>query len=402
MIIWIVALVVVGLSAVTGWNRGAVRAAISLAGLLVAALLAMPVGALIKPVISFLGVKHPFLLVFVAPVIAFFLVLILFKIGAHQVNTKIDYWYKYRANDMDRAHFDRMSRRVGLCVGLTNGVVYFIAMMLPFYVASYFTLQLPVGETPPTGLKLINQVGQQIRSAKLDKALAGYDPAPPAYYDAADIVGLVMNNYPLQSRLSRYPKMLELGERQEFQNIATDVEVNQLFAQQAPLSQLLENPKIQAVVTNREIAVKLQELLVADLKDLREYLETGISPKYNEEKILGLWVLTVEGSAAEAKKKNPMITSKDLNRFKSQLYTAYPNAELVVTTDHKAVLKATEPGTAAGLPRPLMRGGWKRADSGYVVTLTDTTKASDWTALVVGDQLFLSLDKLDLVFKREL
>lgn len=379
MIIWIVALVVVGLAAVAGWNRGAVRAAISLSGLLVAALLAMPLAGLFKPVISFLGLKHPFLLVFVAPIIAFLFVLIAFKIGGHQVYTKIDYWLKYRATEMQRAQFERMSTRVGLCVGVINGIVYFIAIMVPVYVASHFTLQMPLGdEPPPMTVRMMNSLGGQLRDAKMDNVVAGFDPAPASYYEAADILGLLMNNYPLHSRLSRYPTLLILGERPEFQEIANDVEVLTLFANQAPLSELLKNPKIQGVTTNRETALEIQKLLtLEELKDLKEYLKTGVSPKYSDERILGLWVLTVEGSAAELKKQKPQITSRDLSRFKSMLYMQFPDAELVVTTDNKAVFKVADPNATPSFARPVLRGTWEKSEAGYQMKLTGNARR--WT-----------------------
>jgi hypothetical protein len=407
MIIWIVALVIVGAAAATGWNRGAVRAGISLAGLLVAAMLAMPIGGLLKPVLGFLGMKHPLTLVFAGPIFAFVIVLIAFKIGAHQVYTKIDYWLKYRATELQRAMFERMNCRVGLCVGFVNGVIYFIVIMVPFYVASYLTLQLPLGDSTPFSMKVVNTLGSGLRAAKMGNAIAGFDPAPASFYESADIVGLVLNNVLVyNNRLRRYPTLLNFFDRDEFRKIDANLDIQRMLVEQGTkLTDLLATPDIQAVVTNREIALDLQKLLsTSELKDLKGFLLTGISDKYSSERILGLWVLSIEGSAAELKKKNPQITSRDLMRFKSQLYTVYPIAQLVITTDNKAVLKVADATANPPIPQPSLRGEWSRNDSGYVLKMTTGGPGSEWKATVIGEDMYVTAGIGDaeytLVFKR--
>lgn len=405
MIIWIVALVVVALAAVTGWNRGAVRAGISLAGLLVAAMLAMPLSGIFKPILGFLWFKHPYSLVFAAPITAFIVVLVAFKIGAQQVYSKIDYWLKYRATEVQKFTFDRMNSRVGACIGVVNGIIYFVALMVPFYIASYITLQMPLGDGTPFTIKTVNAIGKDLRAAKLGNVVAGFDPAPAAYYEASDIVGLVLNNYPLQNRISRYPTLLSLGERKEFQDIGADMEIQRMFAESAPLSDILKNDKIQAVVTNREIALEVQKMLsLEELKDLKQFLKTGISPKYSDERLYGMWVLSINATSAELKKKNPQITSRDLMRFKAQLYNTYPIAELVVTTDSKAVLKVADATATPPIPQPSLRGTWSKAETGYEFQMGGGSEGPTWKGTVIGDQLYVTTadGQMTLVFNRYL
>ncbi len=392
MTIWIVALAVIGLTAVTGWNRGAVRASISLAGLLVAAMLAMPIGNLIKPVLGFIGFKHPFSQVFAGPILAFIVVLVAFKIGAHQVFTKIDYWLKYRATELQRAMFERMNSRVGLCVGVVNGLIYFIVLMVPFYVASYATLQMPLGDSTPFVFKTANTLGSQLRAVKMGNVVAGFDPAPAAYYEAADIFGLIANNTIIfNNRLRRYPKLLEFFDRDEFRQIDSDLDVQRMLVESAPLSQILQNEKVAVVVTNRQIALDLQTALpLEDLKDLKKYLQTGISEKYSDERILGLWVVSVQASAAEHKKKNPQITSRDLQTYKNWVAATFPYGQMVITTDNKAVLKLGDPsGTPPIIPQPSLRGEWSKGDSGYLLKMT--SGGPEWKAIVIGEELFVSI-----------
>ena len=78
MILWLIALVLVGCVGTVGYYQGALRAAFSFIGLLLAAMLASPAGSLLKPLILILGLKNPVEIAFVAPVAAFAIVLVLF------------------------------------------------------------------------------------------------------------------------------------------------------------------------------------------------------------------------------------------------------------------------------------------------------------------------------------
>jgi hypothetical protein len=392
MTIWIFALAVIGLTAVTGWNRGAVRASISLVGLLVAALLAMPLGGLVKPVLGFVGIKHPLSQAFFGPMLAFALVMVAFKAGAHKVFTKIDYWLKYRATELQRMMFERMSSRVGLCVGVVNGMIYFVALMVPLHVISHASLQIPRTEESSFVWRAVDTVGAQLRASKMGHVVGGFDPAPESYYVAADIVGLLANNpvlYP--NRLRLYPKLLGLFDREEFRQIDSDVDLQRMFLEGAPLAQLLENERVAAVVTNRQIALDLREALPADdLKDLKGFLRTGVSEKHGDERILGQWGVSVQASSAEHMKKNPQITSRDHQAFKNWVAMTLPHGRLVITADNKAVLKLADPsGAPPVVPQPSLRGEWTKADVGY--SLKMTSGGPEWRGIVLGDELFVTV-----------
>jgi hypothetical protein len=129
--------------------------------------------------------------------------------------------------------------------------------------------------------------------------VAKFDPTPPSFYEAADVVGLVYRNPLLQSRLSGYPALLPMEERTEFQELAGDKDFIELFQRQEPITRVLNHPRVQALAKNSDI---VQEIARLDLRDLRQYLETGISPKYEEEKILGRWRLDLNATLADLKK----------------------------------------------------------------------------------------------------
>ena len=88
MLIWLIALLFVLMAAATGFYRGALRAAVSLVGLVVALFLAAPLGDFFQPILRFLGLQHPFVLPFVAPWVVFLLISAAAKGVAAALNAK--------------------------------------------------------------------------------------------------------------------------------------------------------------------------------------------------------------------------------------------------------------------------------------------------------------------------
>jgi hypothetical protein len=393
MIIWLVALLLLGLLALAGYYLGVIRVAISLVGLFFAAVLAMPLSPIVKPILPVVGLKHPIWGQIVPPLIIFILVMIVFKIVGMMVHRKVDVYFKYKVDDKIRLKWERLSRRLGMSLGLVNGAVYFVLLLIPIYVAGYLTTQVASAEGDPAGLRFINTVRAQIHDTKADKVIAGYDPAPKSFYEAADIIGLLKANPLLDSRLSKYPVFLSLAERKEFQDIANDLQIAELRARQAKIGEIIKQPKVQAVVTNAEIATQISTLLGSDLKDLHEYLLTGKSAKYDDEKILGFWTLNFDKTAAQEKVSNPKVTPFQLKQLKQTKYAGVRGMTFIATTDNKAILKK-----GANPPTVIADGTWKARGSVYDVTLGGATVEASFE----NGKLFFPRDGMVLVFEKEL
>ncbi len=397
MIIWLVALVLLGLLGLIGYYRGAIRVAISLLGLFVAALLAFPLSPLVKPILPLIKLKHLIWNEIVPPVAVFILLVIVFEVLAVFVHRKVDVFYKYKRDDKTRFKWERLNQRLGLSLGLVNGTVYFILLLVPVYVAGYLTTQLASGDEDPASMRFINKARQQMHDGKVDKVLAAYDPAPSNYYIAADIVGLLKNNPLLPSRLSHYPVFLSLAERKEFQDIATDVQINEMIQTQAKLGDIINHPKVQAVITNTEISGEIARLLGADLNDLHGYLKSGKSEKYDEQRILGMWVLNLDATVAQEKILKPKTTPLELKRLKQTKYAPLYGMVFIGTTDKKAILKL--PATASGAPPEIVaQGTWEESGSSYDVTLGSAAV----NVTFESGKLLLPKDGMTLVFEKEL
>jgi hypothetical protein len=177
---------------------------------------------------------------------------------------------------------------------------------------------------------------KEIKDSGLDRTLASMDPMPENYYIASDVVGLVYHNNILQDRLSNYPAFLSLGQRQEFQDIATDTDLQGMLQTKAPIMNILNHAKVQAVIASGEI---LQEFKQIDLKDLYQYLKTGKSAKYEEERILGRWKLDTSATLTRAKRRNPDMTAAEMTMVKRLITIFLQNVTMLATPDNKAWLK---------------------------------------------------------------
>ncbi|MEO7298400.1 MAG: CvpA family protein [Verrucomicrobiota bacterium] len=395
MIIWLTALVLLGLLSLMGYYAGVIRVAISLLGLLVAAVLAVPLSPIVKPLLPVFGLKHPIWSEIVPPVIVFIVVMIIFKVIGLTVHRKVNMFHKYKTDDKVALKWERLSGRLGACLGLVNGAVYFVLVLIPFYVAGYLTTQVAAGEEATPRVRFINNARAQMHETKVDKVVAAYDPAPKNFYEAADVLGLLKNNRLLVSRLSRYPVFLSLAERKEFQDIANDVEVNQMLQTQGKLADFIKQPKIQAIITNAAIATDIKTLVGPDLKDLHQYLLTGKSEKYDDEKILGFWTLNIDASIAQEKAANPKLTPLQMKNLKQNQYAALRGTTFIAMTDNKAILKGAPKGTATQ-PTVLGEGNWKAKGSNYEVTLSGKTFEVSFEKgkmILPRDGMFFAFDK---------
>jgi hypothetical protein len=395
MTIWLLALVWLGILAGLGFRQGAIRVAFSLLGILLGVLLAGPIGKLFKPLLMAVGLKNPMIVGPLAPLLAFILISIIFKAIALAVHRKVDVYFKYQAGDLRLALWERLNARLGLCLGLLNGTVYFILSAWAIYSLSYWTVQTGGGESNPTVVKVLNRMGQDLGGSGFVKVARAMDRMPDTYYETADIAGLVYNNPLLEARLSRYPAFVGLAERQEFQALASDQSFAEMRQRGEPVLKLLNHPSVQNILGNHELVDAIRKTLVPDLKDLRAFLETGRSPKYEKENILGRWIFDVNYTLLAIRKSKPNLPSSELSKLKKGLMATYAKTALIATTDHKTILKNVPPPLSQ---QPTLEGEWKGAEGKYILTLQGK---GDVSANVDGDRLTATGEGLELAFSRE-
>src|SRR5688572_30730787 len=300
MLIWLIAVVLlVGFGAL-GYAKGAIRMIFPLAGLVLGAMLAVPLGPLVRPVVPLVGLKNPIWSLLLPPVLVFFLVAVVFVIIGFIVHRQIYLHFKYKTDDYQRLSWERLNKRIGVCIGLVTGASYTILIGLVVYIMGYLTVQVSAGDNDSAALRYLNQARADLRASGLEKTVTAFDPTPAGYYLASDILGLLYHNPLLNTRLAGYPSFLALADRAEFQDIANDTEYQNMLQTQSTVGQIVNHPKTQTILNSQEI---VQQIGQTDLKDLHEYLKTGESPKYAEIRVLGRWQLDPYATLLQMKRR---------------------------------------------------------------------------------------------------
>jgi hypothetical protein len=399
--LWIIALLCLGLVGLAGYYRGPICAGFSLLGLLFGAVLARPLSPLAAHLLPMLGLYHPVWRFFVPGAIAFVAVLIIFKIVGNVLHQKTTIHFKYQKDEHLLFRWERLYQRLGFCVGVVNGAVYFFILMLPVYVAGYFTTAA-ADPSLPSSLRLLTTLRAELHDSGLDRVVAPYDPIPPAIYQAAGIIELVLHNPLLCSRLAHYPALLALSQQKDIQDIAHDIPLQELIQTQAKISDILNQPKIQAIVTNAAVPEQIHSLVGDDLTDLQTFLNTGKSPKYDSDKILGVWKIDVAATLAEERRLKPDLAPKQVAALRTAWVPQISGFSLTATPDNQIVLKKQNPDNA--LDTPVSAGTWNKADNAYEVTLTLPGKRPTSVSIAPSDDGILQfpMETHILIFNKEM
>jgi uncharacterized membrane protein required for colicin V production len=341
MTIWILALVMLASLAALGYRQGAIRVVFSFAGIIVAALLAVPVGEYFKPLLPRVGIYNPFLIWLLGPLEAFVLVLIVFKLVGSAVHRRTELHYKYRVGDLQLALWVRLNRRLGLCLGMLNGAAYFVLVAFVLFNFSYWTVQIASSDAQTWTTRLINRLGRDLESTGMARAARAVAKLPENYYATADLFGLLCQNPQLGNRLTRYPAFLSLLERDDLKQLAQDSTFTGAIQGSMPVGKLLHDDQLTAILHNISLTDIIWESVQTNMDDLMAYLKTGQSPKYGSEKILGHWDFNIATTTSYLFLGRPNLLPADRaaahERARTWL-TNYVQTTLIVAPDRQVFL----------------------------------------------------------------
>jgi hypothetical protein len=397
MTIWLLALLLLGGTVAVGYTQGAIRVGFSFIGIIVSALLAVPLSKFVKPALSALGVANPIWLWVLGPFIVFVILLAAFKVGALAVHKKVDVYYKYKAGDLRQALWERINARLGACLGLLNGLAYLVLISWVAFSFGYWTTQLSSEEGDPKMMRLLTRLGKDVQSTGLAKAARAIDRMPPVFYEAADFAGLLFHHPLAEARLSRYPAFLTLAEKPEFQALGQDQSFSALRLSRKPLQEVFDNPSFQAIKTP-EMMKHLWGLVTPDLKDLNDYLTNGISEKYDD-KILGRWTFDVNAAMMAHRRAKPNTSSTEMQRVRLWMQQSFARTKLVVAPDGTAIVKdLPQLSNPTATDLQTIEGQWKASGSQYQFTLGS---AGNRRGRIEGGRLFIDAEGVTLVFQPE-
>ncbi len=401
MTIWLLAVILIASVAALGYRQGAIRVGISFFGILVGAIVAVPLGRLLGRVLGMVGLKDPLLIWALGPILVFILVSAAFKIGAAAAHQKVDVYYKYHAGDLRLALWERLSHRLGLCLGLLNGAAYLVLISFLIYVPSYLTFQLASSDQDPKWMRVLNTLGKDLHSTGLVKVARSLDSIPQIDYDMADFGATLYRNPLVQARLANYPAFLPLADMPEFQALGADPKFTESWQAQVPIMTLLDNPNVQVIRNSPELLKVIWNTTEPDLQDLKTYLKTYQSAKYDPIRILGRWRFDVGGAVMALRRAKPNMSSTEMQKIRHFMDLTFAKTTAVARPDHQIMirnvpgLKMPTAGAAASAPQTL-QGQWK-GEGRYLLALSGT----EVPATVEGDRLTIKGEGMDLVFSRE-
>jgi len=410
MLIWVVAVVLVGGFGLLGHQTGAIRWGIGFIGAALGLALAGIAGGVVSAGLAMMGVKDYIDLALLPGVIVFSLLTIIFLVIGVAAHRPVELFFKYRSDEPTRAAFERMNQAIGLFVGLISGICVFFSVGNFVYRQGYLITQVTSDNGEATPVRYIAQLRGEMESTGWARTFAAMDNSPAKYYEVSDILGILHANPLVQGRAENYPPFLALGAQQEFAEIGSDAEFLKLIQSKPALSAMLNHPKAAAVLfspTLRETFAKV------DLKDFRKYLETGISPRYEDEKILGRWRMDPGTVFTQLKRERLNLSPAEMRSIRTALGPILSGATLVAYTDGRFSIKiapvaaANPEGGEAAAPSPaatqnayMARYGLRPSSAGTPAVPAAQPKAAKVAKLPPGIEFIQGLKSFDGTWTR--
>jgi hypothetical protein len=377
MTIWILAILLMASVSLAGWRQGAIRAAFAFVGIIFAALLAVPLGHLFHPLLPHLGASNPIMAWALAPVIGFIVASIPLKVAAHYVHNRVEHYYKYNAGDLRLALWTRLTARLGICVGLVNGAVYFVLVSFFIFNLAYWTTQMTAkASNQPLIVRLVNQMGYDLQSTGFDKTASAVGTLEPINYRLADLAGLLLQNPQLGPRLAEYPGLTSWWLRDDMQPLVNDPVLTKAAVSGASLGDILNASSVQGLLADKKLSNEALNFLTNHLDDLTNYLQTGKSPRYDGEKILGNWEFNAGVTLAWLRQDQPKIPASEMRAIRALWTEAYKQTTLLLTGDNEIFIK----NLPKFVPQPQQneppfqlqnwKGDWSRDDTNYTLHVT--------------------------------
>ncbi len=406
MTIWLITIVLLPSIAAIGYQQGAIRAGFSFIGIILGVMLAAFAGKIFIPLLGIFGVTNPLMLWALPPMLGFLLVLTLVKVGGFMVHQKVDVHYKYKTGDLRLSLWERINSRLGGCLGLLNGVAYIVVFSMCIHAVSYWTVQLASSEGDSKSMRLVNKLGRDLQSTGMARVGRAASSFSDSYYDTADIAGLIFQNSLLEARLIRYPGLLSLGERAEFQTLGQDTAFAETRIKSGALGELLQNPSAKAIFENGELLRLTLSTLKPDLKDLGYFLTNGVSqnPDYSDP-ILGRWRFDSSGTMLAYRRIKPNIVGGEATRIRAWMHERFAKCVVVAAPDKTLVLKSFAPGKLLpGFPSAAelknLKGEWKAdGTTSYEFTLEGGTDKR--VAKFEGNRLMIQGEGAAIAFTKE-
>ncbi len=426
MFFWLLGILLIGGLGAAGRAVGALRYALVLLGLWISHFVAFGFAGKMTDYLlnKESKLENPLYAWILPPIIIYAISAIVFIIIAQVVYSKVLVYYKYKVLDERRVAWERMERGLGISMGVAVGATLLIELGILIYSIGYWTVQTEASSPAdtPTIVKVVNPLKNGLRSSGLEPLVASLDPNPDLFYDIADVVGIVYNNPTVKPRLATYPGTLTLAESDTYLAIANDTGLQETVDGKTNFVTLISLPQLSGIIYN---PAERDALFALDWKDLRAYLETGISPKYKDEKILGRWGATRPQTVVkigEHLRSAPGTDEQKMNalgQIRRQFPTIMPELQFLAGGNNTVMLKGRITGIndlksllegkfltkppASKAPKEsgiIISGTWEGEPGNYTITWEGDHGKGKAEIQEDGKTFTIPLGKSSIVFRR--
>ncbi len=392
MTVWIIGIALMILLAIFGYTHGVVKMVILGVGLLIGCMIAMPFSTLLYPIFGLAKIYNPLILWTISPLIIILLASVVSATVATIASNKVEAYFRYKVPDFVKSLWDRVNERLGICASLINALIYFIIICVVGYTLGYPAYQFSSGNQDSGMYKILVKFYEDLDKTKMNKVAAALDPAPSKYYAWSDAIAILYNNPQLWERAGKYPPIMALAEKSEFQDILKDESLVQKFKKREPIQLIFSEPKIKAIITNSTLTA---EIFKIDLKDFTNYLHTGQTDKFPE-MILGNWVFNLKTTLYQIRKSTPKLTRIQALFIERSYSTNIQNARITALIDKQIILRITDTKNNT----QVFKGSWEKAGPGsYKASWGGGNISKDIE--VEPDRLTIKKDNKLMVFEPE-
>jgi len=404
MTIWLLAILLLASLAALGLRQGAIRVLLSFFGIVIGGLLASPVGHLFRPLVAATGLNNPIYLAFIPPVIGFLIILAIFKIVGTVLHKKAELHFKYNTGELQQAMWERLDHRLGMCLGFFNGAAYLVLLVGAIYPISYWTVQMATPDKDPKTLKIVDRMGNDLETTGMSRVAVSVNRMSTNYYLAGDIVGLIYKNPLLEARLSRYPAIIGLSEKPAFQDLANDQTFTQMRVEQKSVLDILNYPKVQAIIQSADTMKTITNALLPNLTDLQNFLLTAKSQTFSEE-IYGRWDFDVFTTMMLYRKAHPNLTAVEAKNLRAAYKANFAKTTFVAAPGDLAFLKNFPHVNASTRPPTIelqnSQGQWNGINGTYTVNIQIDGKDQALSGEIHADRLSLNNNEMVMGFVKE-
>jgi len=344
MILWMLVVVFMALAIASGFLQGGVRALFSFIGLMLGALLAIPLTGLGGAILGLFKIEHPMLIQIIGPLIPFVLVsLVVFGLG-FLVHYKVNMFFKYRTDDTTFFKWEKLNKQLGLCFGTLNGAVVAIVITIILYVPGYFTVQFEKEGADPWYLAFLNKAAKDVDGTGFYRTISPWVPASTTYFEACDTLGWLYHNPTARDRVSRYPLLMPLAEEQRYQELARDTNFVTAIKRSPGLLELADMSRVSGFINDHGWIDQMVALLGDHLPDLNSYLRSGQTADFADEQIVDRWYFNLGASWNHVAQRKLPLTLLQKRALLNEYRRKWRNSTVTAFLDKTILFKGNARG----------------------------------------------------------